>query len=527
MHWNLADILDLEYFLRMDADQDATRLSKRDRTIFLTAYKDQEALHLHTPEDKQQALFTWLGHRKDQAREKSQILFPGQLITGTLGTVALCLAFFGLCAGASMALALLTYTGKAPINIFNYLLVLILPQILLLLVLVVVFGLRQVTRFPASPSPMLGLLGRATSGLARRFASRVLTTLSSADRTAFLATLGSAGSWKQTYGRLFFWPLFSLAQVVGVMFNLGALGATLIRVMGSDLAFGWQSTLRISGQAVHDFVAAIALPWSWFVPQGIAYPSLEQIAGSKMILKEGMYHLATPDLVSWWPFLCLALICYGLLPRVLLLGLSRYAGNRVVREHPFSSPDIDRLLFRMTTPLVETTPRDFKQTTTQQIAAPSLQPAPVVPLPRDSKQEVLTVLVPEELADQCPFEQLYQAILQGTGISPSSHVLLDPYEQDTLLTRLRNMTWHENRARVVILQEAWQPPIRELLDFVTTLSALFDHPAMITIALIGKPASETILTPPDDVNAKVWQDLVARLANPTIEVIKLRTAHAS
>jgi hypothetical protein len=310
------------------------------------------------------------------------------------------------------------------------------------------------------------------------------------------------------------------------MFNLGALGATLIRVMGSDLAFGWQSTLRISGQAVHDFVAAIALPWSWFVPRGIAYPSLEQIAGSKMILKEGMYHLATPDLVSWWPFLCLALICYGLLPRVLLLGLSRYAGNRVVREHPFSSPDIDRLLFRMTTPLVETTPRVFKQTTTQQIAAPSLQPAPVVPLPRDSKQEVLTVLVPEELADQCPFEQLYQAIHQGTGISPSSHVLLDPYEQDTLLARLQAMTWHEDRARVVIVQEAWQPPIREILDFVTTLSTLFRHPATITIALIGKPAPETILTSPDDMNAQVWLDQIARLANPAIEVIKLGTDHA-
>ena len=35
-----------------------------------------------------------------------------------------------------------------------------------------------------------------------------------------------------------------------------------------------------------------------------------------MVLKEGIYHLTTPDLVSWWPFLLLAVCFYGFLPRI-------------------------------------------------------------------------------------------------------------------------------------------------------------------------------------------------------------------
>ena len=528
MHADLAKILDLEYFLLMDTDLETTGLTKRDRALFLELQQeDLPSSMTQTPPARRKALFAWLAKRKKQVESDRAPVFPGQMIMGTLRTLILYISIIGFFAGGSMAFALLAYTGKAPINIFNYLLVLIIPQILLVLGLISFLCFKKSAHSHINHSPILLFLSKTIIRLAKRMGSRFLNSLAPADKNAFLATLGSVSSSNQTHGHLFFWPLFSMPQCFGVMFNLGALGATLIKVMGSDLAFGWQSTLQVSTQAAYNFVAAIALPWSWIVPADLAHPTLGQIGGSKMVLKEGIYHLATPDLVSWWPFLCFALICYGLLPRIFLAIVARYAANKVIREHPLSSPDIDRLLFRMTTPLVETTPRDFR--VLEKTQAPGLlppQPSPAAaPQPKDPDGEGLVVLIPEEIAEQCPFEHLYRALHIGTGTNPSRHLLLDPYDQETVLNQLKEMAWQENRPRVTILQEAWQPPIRELLNFVTTLATFFDHPAMITIALIGKPTPETILTSPDDVNAQVWKDQVARLANPAIEIIKLGTAH--
>ena len=40
------------------------------------------------------------------------------------------------------------------------------------------------------------------------------------------------------------------------------------------------------------------MPWAWLLPADLAYPSLAQVEGSHMVLKEGIYHLATGDLVA-------------------------------------------------------------------------------------------------------------------------------------------------------------------------------------------------------------------------------------
>lgn len=128
------------------------------------------------------------------------------------------------------------------------------------------------------------------------------------------------------------------------------------------MAFGWQSSLQLSAQQVADGVRLLALPWSWFLPEGMGYPSLAQVEGTQIILKDGIYHLATQDLVSWWPFLCTALVVYGLLPRLLLLmgGYIRYRHQLDALE--LRNPEIRWLLQRMTTPR-------WKQTASTQLYA--------------------------------------------------------------------------------------------------------------------------------------------------------------
>ena len=144
--------------------------------------------------------------------------------------------------------------------------------------------------------------------------SRVAEKLGADHRSRMDSTLGIIRSKGSTYGFLFFLPIFILTQLFAIGFNLGLLTTTLFKVITADIAFGWQSTLQLSSAAVHSLVQKIALPWSWLAAGDPAYPSLAQIEGSRIILKEGIYHLSTPDLVSWWPFLCFSVFFYGLLP---------------------------------------------------------------------------------------------------------------------------------------------------------------------------------------------------------------------
>jgi hypothetical protein len=165
----------------------------------------------------------------------------------------------------------------------------------------------------------------------------------------------------RTYGLLFFLPVFILTQLLAMGFNLGLLAATLFKVVTSDIAFGWQSTIQLSPTAVHSLARAIAAPWSWALEGDAAFPSLAQIEGSRIILKEGIYHLSTPDLVSWWPFLCLAVLVYGLLPRLLLFLGAIAVQRRFLGSLDFRQGACEQLLMRMTTPLVSTRGRRLRK----------------------------------------------------------------------------------------------------------------------------------------------------------------------
>ncbi|WP_462323912.1 DUF2868 domain-containing protein [Desulfoplanes sp.] len=529
MKWTPFDILDLDYLLRLDSDQDATILTKRDRNLFLeisqAGSNDTPSAPPDTTAVRRSLLFRWIECRKEQlASFAPASFFPGQVVADSFHMCTLILSLLGIGFGVSLALVLLAYTGSSPINVFTYLLVLIIPQILLVLGIVLASSSTPY-RAGGRRHPLLLLIGKFISAISRRLGTQCVRTLSPDKKDAFLSTLGQLSIWNKQYGRLFFHPTVATFQYFGITFNIGALGATIVKVMGSDLAFGWQSTLSIGPQAAYNLVTTIALPWSWLVPSGLAHPTLDQIAGSKMVLKEGIYHLTTPDLVSWWPFLCFAVLTYGLLPRILLYAWSRYRAKQCMAAHPFAASDIDRLFYRMTIPLVETTPRALKPDTNPTPPPPPPSPAPPTPKSQNTIREQQVMLIPDEIIDDCPLDQLYQQLHQKTGIRPSSHFPLDPYDPGTCLAHLEPLAWKDNRPRITIIQEAWQPPIREDLDLLKTLATSPGPSTTLTIALIGKPQGRKVITPADKADLTVWKNRVAQMALPNIDIIELGTSH--
>ncbi|MEA3417079.1 MAG: DUF2868 domain-containing protein [Thermodesulfobacteriota bacterium] len=72
-----------------------------------------------------------------------------------------------------------------------------------------------------------------------------MNKLSAIQRNSIHEITGLIRGKKQIYGSLFYWPAFILSQIFGIGFNIGVLCTTIVKVMGSDIAYGWLSTVQV------------------------------------------------------------------------------------------------------------------------------------------------------------------------------------------------------------------------------------------------------------------------------------------
>ncbi len=533
--WHIKDLIDLEYFFELDNQAEEQALRTRDREIYLSAIAphlakdaaDSKSSETTAPKG---VIRKWLEKRREIEKKArgDEVMLPGDAFA-EVRRLLLHIAFIIAClGGAGVTFSLLTYKGSEPLNVSVFLGVLVASQIGLLLLLLFGFYLRKQSRLFENSSLVYTLLSRLTIKIARWFREKTLKKLSAAKRDKIQAALGLAHRQRTIYGSVFFWPFFIIGQTVGVGFNLGVLGATFLRVLSADLAFGWQSTIQISPIAVFKTVKAIAAPWSWFVPHGIAHPTLEQIKGSHMVLKDGIYHLATQDLVSWWPFLCLAVCVYGLIPRILLLITGVTVQKRRLRQLNFDHADCDRLMQRLTTPLLET---EGQLEPADSDAASKSQPSdrhgfhqpPIDEPTGPGGVRRIIALIPEDLYETASDAELRQNIQKTLGYRLGSKFEVE-VDIPADLAVLEQLAAQNGAVNVMLLQEAWQPPIRETLQFIRKIREIAGKKAKIIIALIGKPTLETIFTPVNSDNFKIWEQQISQIGDPYLRLEALKAA---
>lgn len=519
MKWRYRDIIDLEYFLHQDADSlsegKQEELHERDRNIYLdsvvTGIGPDETPDRHT------IIRTWLNRRREKENGMATVP-PGESFASLYGSCRFIFFVAGLLLGGGAGASYLTYTGDRPVNVFVYFSVFVVLQLILLLLLFVFSLYRLRRRSFLSSSPLYMLIGRFMLRILLSARNHAAATLSADRRLQAEFALGTIVSKTRTYGFLFFLPIFILTQLFAIGFNLGLLGATLFKVITADIAFGWQSTIQMSPAAVSTLAEKIAMPWSWAVQGELAYPSLAQIEGSRIVLKEGIYHLATPDLVSWWPFLCFAVLVYGLLPRVVLLLGAAFAQRKKLAALDFRQGSCEQLLLRMTTPLVATRGRTVDKTAGRDRGASGGGYAETPPAAggRIAGKNLL-VMIPDEIFDSCSRQEIELLVNRGGVYDIKDFLRIhEEYAADReLLAGLRNSARMEE-SDILIIREAWQPPIMEYIDFIRQLRlALGDGPC-IRIGLIGKPAADTVFTPVKDENREVWVRKVAAMGDPCI-----------
>lgn len=565
LKWTIGDIIDLEYFLKKDLSQThQTDLKKRDRAIYLDFIRPvlNKENHLNGiyhdlpenkgPEDniqedhrmegrteknfsgnktrketlKKNMIRLWLDAIRagEKAETSSSILFPG----GFYEEIHRVLKFFfiisGILSGISLCASFFSYTGTKPLNIAYFFAITIVPQILLITILLLSFLLtkqRLIKRKLLSP---YGLISFCVEKFMLLSEKKIFGKISGLKREKILSVLGIMREGHIVYGFLFFWPVFILMQIFAMGFNIGVLGSTLFHILFFDTAFGWQSTVQINPHIVHKIVSIIATPWSWLIPQGIAFPGLAEIQGSRMILKDGIFHLTTTNLVSWWPFLCLAVLFYGLLPRFILFVSATICLRRNINHQKLNHGDCSRLIRRMLTPLVSINPmyRDQKNPVRQSLSPDLTRSMDTCnfPEPVEEMSVEFTALVPDDIYDQCDFDQLKQIVKNKLGcyLKYKKRIGVDPDKdvENIIEIILKNGETHSHG--FILLYEAWQPPIREILSFIKNIRKQGSGEMPFIIVLIGKPCKETIFTPVKKIDLKIWNMKITGIGDPYIQV---------
>lgn len=494
--WTIKDIIDLEYLLEKNSEElPAKQLHEQDRTFFLQQMEPK--LSASTSCSNKELLQLWLSEKRKE--RPTDMPLPGQLFSESFLLIKLCLLLISLITGAALTGIFLNYDGTTPVNIFGLLAALLLPQLVLLLLMLLNTAATKTGALSHTRPTLYSMAKRGMLVLILRIKKDSFTRLSGTNRLEVQLLQNRIEKISNQYRSIFTAQIFALFQLFAVGFNLSVLTTLLLKIIGTDIAFGWQSTLRLSTEAVYTFCTAMASSWHWLL--NIQIPTLQEIEGSRIILKDGIYFLKTPDLVSWWPFLFMSLLVYGLLPRLLLLFGSQFSLTAKLRKIKFDQLKHKELIYRLTEP--------FLSTQASQPAAEKLSLEAV----HSRKKKVIReetqviVLVPEELIRKDLTEDLRRHLhpLQFT----LSSILEIQMDQESDVQKIKNETGMT--MDVFILLEGWMPPIMDTLSYISAIRRNLSPDKLIHIGLLGKPNIETIFTQPSEQDVDIWQAKVSGL----------------
>ena len=503
----LADVIDLEAQLALDAQADPAVLHARDRSLYRALLPEVSPLD-GASQSPAALLGAWLSALRERYGAPNlgeRVLFGHRLLRYALLVV-------GLLGGYGSGEALLAFEqGGAPINVGYFIGVVVLAQLGALLLLLLGLLLRRVL-------PALSLVGDLTRVL--RYLARRLEPLLHGARTGLVAEAQAAElaaayqrarARRTLYGGAERSLLLWHAQWFATLFNVGVLLSLLRSLLFSDLVFGWSTTVSgLSAHNVQQLCAWLAWPFQWLVPQAV--PSVELVEHTQYFRLDGRFAFARsgsrgdPALVGqWWRFLVACTLCYGLLPRFLLAQVFHFQMRQRLRALPLDTPDVQRILRRLQTPAFSAVSVEAVRQGAE--AAPAL--APALPALAEETALVLYRDIPTEPA-------LIVAALQqdlGLQVLGVHHAGGFSTEADKGLCELLGAAG----AAVTLVAEAWEAPDRSLRDFLQRLRVALGPQRTLRVALIGEASSSGYQRAAKQ-DVQVFRDRLQLLADPYLSV---------
>ncbi len=415
---------------------------------------------------------------------------PGATFERVRRLIAAAMVCIGTLAGSALAAAVLHYDGTHPVNAVTAFSLLVGLQcvtivITLVLVLPAIPGLR-------STQAMLGQINPATivAAIFKRVAGARLP-----QQVQMLLDWHGGRAAASLFSK---WQLLKWSQASAVAFNAGAIATAMLLVTFTDLAFGWSTTLNVSAEDMQRWIAMIAAPWSPFLPAAV--PSAELIQGSRFFRLEGSAAtLGAPEAYTgWWPFLLVATIVYGLLPRLVLLTVTHTRLNAAIRALLLEDARVAALLDRMAAPALSTaatereTPRALRST--GQTSHPRVDG-------RDAAAIIWSDAIESETAktrarDVLGFEIAHEPVAAGGGATLAE----DMASFDRLCAVRPGI--------VIVFVRAYEPPLLELTDTLATLRSRLGNATFI-VHPVPEPGTELV-----ESDAETWARTINSLGDP-------------
>lgn len=471
----LEDAIDVPLWLIDDRETAFAERARRDRALGL-------AITVRTP----------LGRVRRWWRALDA---PERPCQGARFTRARSLATFALTVtaalfGAGLALAVLSYEGRYPVNVVTALALLVgVPFSLMCLAALLMLG----------HIPGLGGLQRTLAALnIGNLAGRMTMRLVRDGGSAEVLVAG----WRRGHGgpvaRFSRWQLIVWSQWAGLTFSAAALATCFALVVFTDLAFGWSTTLDVSAGDARHIVNVVSWPWAELAPDAV--PTLELIEESRYFRLKGTDTVASPaQLTGWWPFLLMAMIVYGILPRAALLALAFIRLNAATRSLLLDHPEVRALLDRMNATVVDL---DGGEPETPPAASPSARRLSRVP-----RFAAGTLAISWNDALSTAGAPLKDQLTDGRCLDAGGARSLA--DDEALLAAVE-----PGRATaIVVFTKAWEPPLLDLEDFLQKLRQRIGKGTSIVVVPLGinggAPSAEEMAA---------WDHGVSRIGDPELYV---------
>lgn len=498
----LAELIDLENQILEDNKLDPSELRKRDRAIGIEF--DSQKL------DRKQLFLAWLG--RVQKPDDSSL---GKRVESVYGWLKVALVIAGLLFGAAAASATLAFDGTNPVNVVHFLAVFVGLQTLFLLIFLLTQLPPVLVRFLPGHGGLSNLV-RALGFLLGKGLERLFSHLPAEKARTLQHDLNRLKLRQKIYQKIERWLLASLTQRFGVAFNVGALAVCLYLIIFSDLAFAWNTTLRIQSATFHTIVETISTPWAALLPHAVPSPELVEI--SRYFRIEGQYQVAgetarslNPEAVGgWWAFLVLSLATYGLLPRLVTFAITLFKYRSSLRHAPLDAAEFEALYDRLTTPIIETR-APVPESDLIEHHASTLANIDIPP----SGKTCSVVLWGEMAIDN---KRAEETALQRFGwtcerVLPAGG--FDARLDEQVCAALT--ADKKDRSPVLVLVESWEVPNKSVLHFLKKLRLGSDPKRPLLIGLVNTGGNGAVL-PPEKDDWQNWREVLAELSDPYLRV---------
>jgi hypothetical protein len=142
----------------------------------------------------------------------------------------------------------------------------------------------------------------------------------------------------------------------------------------------------------------------------------------------------------------------------------------------------------------------------------------------EPQAEVGLLLVAEDIAGELSAEKVAGGLRRRLGLTPAAWLPVTcdfDIDEPAVTEALNRLSARGSQPDLILLQEAWQPPIEETLAFFQNLVRLQVDPAKLWIVLIGRPASDGRAMPAGNAECRVWYEALRRLGNPAVRAVRL------